>query len=128
MFKKRTMMQAQATTPGESWRQILLRVGGAGDDFDARRTNARFPIDGDVKVAFIRDGDQHHRMLKMINISVQGITAKGNNEIPEGTRLEVELEFDGITLQTDGEVVHCTDTLGGFKIGIRLDLREDEGR
>ncbi len=126
MFKKRTMMQVGATSARERWRQILTRVGGVGDELDARRTNARFPIDGEVKVTFAEEGDSHHRTLKMLNISCDGITAKGNNEIPEGTHLRVELDFDNITLNSDGEVIHCTDTLGGFKIGIRLALQDND--
>lgn len=126
MFKRRTTMQIRAGSKEDRWRHFLARIGGVNYKPDARRTNQRYTADGDVRISFVEDGDSQHRMLRLLDISIEGMTVKGSNEVPQGTHLTIQLDMDEGPFAASGKVVHCTGTLGGFKIGIRLDLRDDD--
>ncbi len=125
MFKRRTTMHIRTSSKEERWRHFLARIGGVDYKPDARRTNRRYTADGDVRISFVEDGNTQHRMLRLLDISMEGMTVKGSNEVPQGTHVTIQLDIDEGPFTASGKVVHCTGTLGGFKIGIRLDLRDE---
>ena len=123
-------MQVRSGSRRERWKHFLGVVGGAEYIADVRRINRRYTTSGEAKVTFAADGDKHTRSLKLLDVALDGLTTRGNNEIAPGTHLVVELDHgldhDEDLLKMRGEVIHCTGTLGGFKIGISLDFREDD--
>ena len=102
------------------WFQFLDRVVGVMPKSDLKRETPRFPFQGEVQLQI--EGEAEKRWLSLMNISREGITARGNTEIRLGTRVVLEMNPEGSPISLRGEVVHCTGTLGGFKIGIRLEF------
>ncbi len=119
-------MHIRAGSKEERWRHFLARIGGVNYKPDARRTNQRYTADGDVRISFVDDGDAQQRMLRLLDISIDGMTVKGSNEVSPGTQVAIQLDMEEGPFDASGTVVHCTGTLGGFKVGIRLDLHDDD--
>ena len=73
----------------------------------------------------VGDDGPHRRMLMILDVSNEGLMAKGNDPIPVNTPVDMEVIVDEHPVEIRGDVIHCTGTLGGFKIGIQLDRSED---
>ncbi len=102
------------------WLQFLDRAVGAMPKSDLKRETPRFPLQGEVQLWI--ENETEKRWLSLMNVSREGITARGNTEIQLGTRVILEMNPEGSPITLRGEVVHCTGTLGGFKIGVRLEF------
>lgn len=123
MFKKKQSMVVISCSHHSRWLQVLARAGGVGDyEPNVRRGDRRYQIQGELRVSFEDDDGRHGRVLNILDVSNEGLMAKGNDSIPEATPVQMLVIVDEHPVEIRGEVVHCTGTLGGFKIGIRLDL------
>jgi hypothetical protein len=58
--------------------------------------------------------------LALLNASQEGLTTKGQTPITLNTEVVLELNPEGTPFAVRGRIAHCTETLGGFKIGIEL--------
>jgi hypothetical protein len=85
-----------------------------------RRSHQRYAADGEIKVTGQIDGEPLNELWDLRQVSLVGISARSSREIPERARLEFELCINGHLLRVEGEVKHCTQTVGGYKVGIRL--------
>ncbi|MCG8404880.1 MAG: PilZ domain-containing protein [Phycisphaerales bacterium] len=104
------------------WERFLRRTVETQFKPDVKREVPRYPYQGEAKLIIVDGEDSSTRRLSVVNISLEGLTAKGNTEIPIGTKAFVEMNPEGTPFVMAGEIVHCTETLGGFKIGIRLNF------
>lgn len=123
------MSQAETEVPFVSeayWLRFLCRAVEVECKTDPKRATRRYSFYGDVKLFFDEDGNTRNRSLSFMNISADGITLKGASEIPIGSRVVVHLNPEGSWFALAGKVVHCTGTLGGFKIGITLDFCDED--
>ena len=57
---------------------------------------------------------------QLLNASQEGLTTKGQTPITLNTEVVLELNPEGTPFAVRGRIAHCTETLGGFKIGIEL--------
>ena len=60
-------------------------------------------------------------MARVVEISAGGISLKIEQMIPEGRHVDLDVYLagdDGLTLS--GTVVHCTQSVDGFRLGIGL--------
>lgn len=128
MFKKRSSIICKAGTKRQRWLQIVACFGGCDAENDPRRATVRHSAQGYVTLAYDDDGTPHSRMINLLEVSAEGITAKGSNEMPLETPVVVEFMVEGEedVFRLNGLVAHCTQTVGGYKIGITLDLTGDD--
>jgi len=84
-----------------------------------KRTEERAPASGDISLV-LEDGHRPRYRAILLNISGCGLMVKADSEIPDRSLLQIELNGIGLARNAFGEVRHCTQTLGGYKIGIRL--------
>ncbi|MBN2561397.1 MAG: PilZ domain-containing protein [Phycisphaerae bacterium] len=110
----------------QRWSTLLKQVVAPEFESDARREYRRYHISGDLKVTFVRDGQEYKRSWDLLEVSLQGLTARANNEASLGVSLEIRLDVAGHRVRARGKVVHCTGTLGGYKVGIELDFPDEE--
>jgi hypothetical protein len=114
-------------TRGE-WVAILDRVVRPEIEPLPRRKYRRYSIEapsyGEARLIFrparnpgakpaIRSGP-------LLDISPAGMMVKMYSELPIGLHVAVQVMLDGARVALRGRVVHCTNTLGGFKVGIEL--------
>ncbi len=79
-----------------------------------------------VKLACEQCG--HSAVLRgtLMNASASGVLIRQRQQTAPGTLVVISIPLDAELLLLAGEVVHCTQTVGGYKIGIELRFA-DEG-
>ncbi len=84
------------------------------------RNEERMPFACEVILAPGGEDGGTRRRLTLLNISNSGLMLKGETEIEEKTEVLIEINPDGNPFHVVGVICHCTQTLGGFKIGVNL--------
>ena len=102
------------------WKRLLQRTVAPVDKSDLKRSTRRYPLPGDIKVTFEDAGETSVRRLALLNASEGGLATKGQTQILLDTEVIIELNLEGTPFTVRGRIVHCTETIGGFKIGIEL--------
>jgi len=102
------------------WKRFLQRTVAPEHKSDVQRSAPRYPLPGDIKVTFEDSGETSVRRLALINASQEGLTTKGQTAMPLDVDVVLELNPEGTPFSIHGRIIHCTETLGGFKIGIEL--------
>ena len=103
-----------------TWRKVLAsHVAG---DFEAhsRRTWRRYPVVGEVKADYKVDGVPRTRTWTLIQIAAGGLTVRAGDAIIQGTSLDLRIQIEDDSLFAKGITCHCTQTLGGYKLGIKF--------
>lgn len=103
-----------------TWRRILTEQIASEFEANSRRRWRRYPANGELKVEFEIDGEPRRRTWDIIQISAGGLTVRSEEDIPEDTPLMLKINFDGNPIPAKGLSRHCTQTLGGYKLGIKL--------
>jgi len=112
------------TVSREYWERFLQRTVAPEPKSDVKRAARRYPLIGDLNIAFDDEqGRAHTRVLSLINVSCEGLTAKGQTDIALDTDVLIEMNPEGTPFRMLGRIVHCTETIGGYKIGIELQFR-----
>jgi hypothetical protein len=108
------------TTTREAWEKLVDRYAGQmGREF-RREHGRRNTSTGSVKLAFEREGKPVKRTGNLLEFSWEGVQIKQREEITVSTLVLMHVMLSEGEATLAGRVVHCTDTLGGFKVGIQL--------
>jgi len=107
------------------WRRFLKRAVALLETRDARRSGRRYPLSMDGQVIFTADGRTTRRNIGILDVSVGGVEGFTQEEIPVLTEVRIEIAPEGTALALQGRVVHSTQTVGGYKTGIRLSFADD---
>ncbi|MBX3394545.1 MAG: PilZ domain-containing protein [Phycisphaerae bacterium] len=100
--------------------KFVREANGATVRAAPHRQEERSPYQFEAVVLLDAEGQTSRRRLGVVNLSNSGIMLKGETDIEIGTPVLIELNPDGKPFHVVGEVRHCTQTLGGYKIGVRL--------
>lgn len=104
----------------ETWRAILEQSLEAEPEPPIRRRVRRYSVHGPCTLHYeIRRMRQSHT-LNLTNVSLTGIMGKSPRDIPMDTEVEIHVPVEDKRFAMRGTVVHCTSTLGGYKVGIEL--------
>jgi hypothetical protein len=79
---------------------------------------------GSLELAFERGGRPLKRTGKLLNASVDGVLVMQHERIADGTIVLMQLMFHDGQIRLLGHVVHCTETVGGYKVGIGLQFAD----
>ena len=108
----------------EQWKNLLSTVVNADFERPLRRKFRRYAVDGEVR-AVGEIGDVYYKKTwPLIEASINGLTAKAESPAPTGAECMVYVNVTGTPMPVKGTIVHCTQTLGGYKIGIRMEFEE----
>ncbi len=117
----------QPITP-EQWTQLVAQHGSGAAASLMRRRQLRYHVQGPTRVAFSRHADSSEasnaRTCSVLDISNDGLMLRSREQVPLQTPLAIELYFGDQTITVFGTVVHCTQTVGAFKIGVKLRFDE----
>lgn len=108
----------------DHWIRFVDKVASELGDHDPRRLNRREPFENyeDVKL-FIQDaGDVRHCLARITEVSVGGVSLWTDCEVPVCTRVMFEFHPDNKPVKVKGRIVHCTQTVGGYKVGIEIEF------
>lgn len=116
-------MHTQLETPTrERWLEILSSQGLL-EVPEHRRQHPRHDIElGAVALAFDELGAPALRTGILLNASAVGLMTKQHKPIRTGTPVQMEVTLDDKSFLLKGRIVHSTQTIGGFKVGIELEF------
>lgn len=103
-----------------AWRKILAVRVSADFERGTRRNWRRYPIVGEVKVQYRVDDQPRKRSWDILTGSARGLTLRSDEELPLDTKLTMEILLEEGTFPATAVVRHCTQTVGGFKLGIQF--------
>ncbi len=102
------------------WTQLLSGMVDPDLKKDYRRRTQRFAVNWDAKCTFTDEGQILSRHGLVLDTSVEGLTIRTQFEINADMIVRIEINPEGTPFLLKGRVIHCTETIGGFKIGLHL--------
>lgn len=108
----------------ERWLHLVARHAEAYPNEYRRSTERHYIGFGSVRLWFNDEGEQQERTGNLLNISHGGLMVKQYQELEPGTPLKLEVVVGEDTLQLAGHAAHCTQTLGGYKVGVELEFED----
>lgn len=114
------------------WCDLIDRTFAAESEPPVRREARRYSVEfGEVRMVFVledENGDPTGPQAistPLMQVASDGLMVRGHREIPIGTQMAMEVAFEGVEVVLLGKIAHCTNTVGGYKIGISLEFPED---
>lgn len=105
----------------QEWLRRISAVVAPESEPVLRRSFRRYPVMGEVKASGCRDdGTQFKRTWTLLQVSAEGLSIKSEEHLEVQTPLDLAVNIDGNPMPVRGTVIHCTQTLGGYKLGVRL--------
>ena len=108
----------------DRWRGLVARHAEATPREHRRRNQRHYVEFGSVTLRFLEKGQPVEKTGKLLNVSRGGLMLKQYQEIDIGTKLQIDVLAGDDALTVAGRVAHCTETLGGFKVGVKLEFEE----
>lgn len=120
----------EPTSPAElaplshaAWQDILAcSVGAPEFEPPVRRRSRRYGVRLGAWRMYFQNGRKLVELrVKLANAALDGVMLLSHEEVPED--IPTVLAFtadDDDEHRLVGEIVHCTSTIGGYKVGIRL--------
>jgi hypothetical protein len=109
-----------------TWRMILNHQVASDFENKSYRRWRRYPADGEVKVEYVVDDQTRKRTWDILQIAAGGLTVRAGEEVAQDTLLNLQINLDGNPIRARGTTRHCTQTVGGFKLGIKLVFSDSE--
>ncbi|HWL95642.1 MAG TPA: PilZ domain-containing protein [Phycisphaerae bacterium] len=108
-------------TRGE-WIAFVAMLNAPLSRREPHRGEERSPFQLEVLIVMEDEGQTVRRRLALLNVSKNGMMVKGDTEMEIGKAVLVEVNKEGTPFHVVGVIRHCTQTLGGFKIGVHLNF------
>lgn len=109
-------------TSRDEWSRVVSAASLAEMEPKARRTARRYSCNGEIKISGEIDNEPFRETWNVLQVSMTGISARAPREIPDATKVAIRWRWESQDLFLRGRVVHSTQTIGGYKIGVRLDF------
>lgn len=109
-------------TTRQEWWKIVSTYSRAEKEPKYRRVSRRYTCSGEIKVTGEIDDEPFRQTCALLQISAEGITARARQMIPNDIAIMIHWHRDEQDLVVLGKVVHCTQTIGGYKLGIQLEF------
>jgi len=119
-----TTVDLMPALTNEQWNDLLTRVVAPELGKNLRRGTRRYPVMGEAKLTYEKDGKTYRRTFDIINVSRGGMTLKGYDEVRADTLIDCKVTLGPHVAPVKVKVVHCTGTLGGFKVGVEILFRD----
>jgi hypothetical protein len=106
-----------------AWQSLLARcVGEPQMEPLVRRRARRYAVNlGACRALYQGDRKPVELHVKLLNASQSGVMVMSRAKVPANIPVLLAFTPDiGEEYLLAGEIVHCTDTIGGYKVGIRL--------
>lgn len=113
------------------WLEMMSRHIAPEQEPAIRRGDQRYNVDGMVTLALI-NADRHGlqtavRTMPLIQVSESGVMVRSPSRLGEDTVVGMQAYLGDDTFALLGRVMHCTETIGGYKVGIQLAFMEADG-
>lgn len=107
-------------TTRDQWLNFLEQVVEPTTEKCQRRQYRRYALNSYVTVYGEADGEAFRTTWALHQVSRGGMMAVARREFPVWIDVSIELAWDDRTMLLRGKIRHCTQTVGGYKIGVQL--------
>jgi hypothetical protein len=105
----------------EQWVRFVSRQIPPDANPPTRRSTQRRRLEyGIARLSYKQAGRSISYVTTLLEISVTGLMIKTRRLVPGETELRVQMLVEEAPLAVVGTVIHSTQTVGGFKTGVRL--------
>ncbi len=111
----------------DQWQELLTgSLPGSELEPPVRRRCRRYGVNlGTWRLVYLRETRPAELRVTLLNAALDGLMTRSREELPERVSVVLVLTTaDDVEHRLLGEVVHCTGTVGGYKVGIRLRFAE----
>ena len=98
------------------WVERARQAGGITDAGLGRRRHLRVTWGGSAELVLTAGGERRIP-CRLRDVSLAGVGLHCREQVPVGAAVRVYLPEEDEFIE--GEVIHCTMTVGGFKVGVR---------
>lgn len=109
-------------TSRDVWSKVVSAASLAEMEPKVRRTTRRYSCDGEIKVSGEIEDEPFRETWILLQVSMTGISARAPREVPDATKVTIRWQWGSQELLLRGRVMHSTQTVGGYKVGVRLDF------
>ena len=114
------MAAATDLTSREKWEAFVAQQPEEPTPEHRRSNRRRDTAFGMAELVFTLEGRQVQRSGRVLNISPTGLMVKQREPVADGSSVLVKVGCEDGELVLSGRVMHCTETVGGYKLGIEL--------
>ena len=108
-----------------AWGAWIAQVPPGERETGVKRRDLRRAIAaGPIQVRYAAEGRACRQACWVLEVSAHGLTLRAPRSVPEGAFVDVWWPDEAQMLRLRGDVAHCTETVGGYKLGVKLDLPE----
>lgn len=111
-----------APTTRDEWSKIVSAASLAEMEPKARRNTRRYPCSGEIKVSGEIDDEPFRGTWNLLQVSMTGISARADREVPDRMKVTIRWRWGSQDVFVRGRVMHSTQTVGGYKVGVRLEF------
>ncbi len=105
----------------DEWFAFLAQDTDPEPDPHQRRRFCRYPVTcGSATLTLAADENAAVVPGRLVNISAGGVMVQVRKWLQVGTPVWIDIELDTIRGALLGRIVHTTQCLGGYKLGIQL--------
>ena len=121
------MSEQLTTISRERWQEILSHYVIPEVEPPIRRKTRRYGVEfGVVRLLYEEDGDSTDRTVSLLQASAEGMMVKSHKPINARIQLRMDVTLENDTVALGGQVSHCTQTVGGYKVGIELEFSDGQ--
>jgi hypothetical protein len=111
------------------WMEYLATLFAPQVERRGRRREYRYDIGrGDVTIVYYADPRRQHRVIAdtvpLLQLSPGGLMLRTYQELQPGLGVAMQLTLDQEQFALLGVIRHCTQTVGGFKVGVELSFSD----
>ncbi|MCG3138774.1 MAG: hypothetical protein HJJLKODD_02643 [Phycisphaerae bacterium] len=100
---------------------------GKSDQLAIKRGQVRFISPGDYRLQSLDGSESREHCVRGYNISISGLGVMSKERLPAGTRVLIHTDIDNGNMPgVLASVIHCTQTVGGYKLGLQFDFHPAE--
>ena len=112
----------------DRWTEIVARHALPLRKPRLKRRHHRYHTLGSARLTFMMHSADREppveRRCKVTQLSGEGLTLRSPERIPLRTQLAIELCLEELPCHVSGQVIHCTGTVGAYKVGVALRFAE----
>ncbi len=111
----------------QQWIDFLARHTEGRSEPLLRRRSPRYTIPhGVIRLSYPQDRRVVVETTSLLQVSEVGLTIKTRKEVPMDAEVRVEALMEDQPFALNGVVIHSTQTIGGFKTGVKLRFADAE--
>ena len=106
------------------WKQVVTRYATVIVAPPVKRRHPRYDATGQARLSKAGSEAALVETCVLLQVSAEGLTLRSPDEIRLHELLAIEVRLPDRTVLLHGRVVHCTGTVGAFKLGVQLTFDE----